>query len=210
MTVRDRDRIRQTVLEQMGWNIHRVWSTDWFADPARETAKLLARLDGWREDLARQYAARPTDSVETAVEEPQAEVGEEPEIVEAPSRPAVPQVEPESAEEVAANEPSGRPMRPIDGIEWYEVRQGHLYEVWLSPDSDDPSGLVEHKRAGTVEVLSRATGTAQVYGDQLRVPKSEFEGKVDRTGERFVSHDIYAAVREVVRRSKAGPDAPSR
>ena len=201
MTVRDRDRIRQTVLEQMGWNIHRVWSTDWFADPARETAKLLARLDGWREDLAREYAARPTDSVERAVEAAPAEVADDVEIVEAPSKPPVPQIESEAAEEDVANEPSGRPMRPIDGIEWYEVRQGHLYDVWLSPNSGDQGGLADRIRAGTVEVLSRATGAARVYGDQLRVPKSEFEGWVERTEQRFIMHDIYAAVREVARRA---------
>lgn len=45
LTVRDRDYIRQTILENLGWKIYRVWSTDWFADPARETAKLLAWLD---------------------------------------------------------------------------------------------------------------------------------------------------------------------
>jgi very-short-patch-repair endonuclease len=27
---RDRDRLRQEILEKLGWRIHRVWSTDWF------------------------------------------------------------------------------------------------------------------------------------------------------------------------------------
>ena len=31
-TARDRDRLRQQVLEARGWTIHRVWSTDWFKD----------------------------------------------------------------------------------------------------------------------------------------------------------------------------------
>ena len=29
-TARDRDKIRQAVLEGLGWTIVRVWSTDWF------------------------------------------------------------------------------------------------------------------------------------------------------------------------------------
>ena len=29
-TAHDRDRLRQTVLEGLGWKIHRIWSTDWF------------------------------------------------------------------------------------------------------------------------------------------------------------------------------------
>lgn len=32
-TARDRDRIRQAVLEGLGWSILRIWSTDWFRSP---------------------------------------------------------------------------------------------------------------------------------------------------------------------------------
>jgi len=49
-SVRDRDRLRQIVLEELGWNIYRIWSTDWFADPDRELANLLFRLENLREE----------------------------------------------------------------------------------------------------------------------------------------------------------------
>jgi very-short-patch-repair endonuclease/DNA polymerase III delta prime subunit len=39
-SARDRDRLRQSVLENLGWTIHRVWSTDWWNDAARELEKL--------------------------------------------------------------------------------------------------------------------------------------------------------------------------
>ncbi len=39
-SARDRDRLRQTVLESRGWQIHRVWSTDWFKDPDAELRKI--------------------------------------------------------------------------------------------------------------------------------------------------------------------------
>lgn len=39
-TARDRDRLRQSVLEGLGWRFHRIWSTDWFRDPHRESARL--------------------------------------------------------------------------------------------------------------------------------------------------------------------------
>ena len=29
-SARDRDAIRQAVIESKGWTIHRIWSTDWF------------------------------------------------------------------------------------------------------------------------------------------------------------------------------------
>lgn len=46
-SARDRDRIRQDILENLGWNgrIFRIWSTDWFYNPGRETKKMLAFLD---------------------------------------------------------------------------------------------------------------------------------------------------------------------
>jgi len=44
-TARDRDRLRQQVLEQLDWNIYRIWSTDWFRNPKRELEKLLGVIE---------------------------------------------------------------------------------------------------------------------------------------------------------------------
>ncbi|MDP3509286.1 MAG: DUF4011 domain-containing protein [Candidatus Melainabacteria bacterium] len=35
-SARDRDRLRQEVLEGLGWRFHRIWSTDWFNDPKHQ------------------------------------------------------------------------------------------------------------------------------------------------------------------------------
>ena len=43
-SVRERDRLRQEVLERLGWNIYRIWSTDWFRNPNLQTRNLLAHL----------------------------------------------------------------------------------------------------------------------------------------------------------------------
>lgn len=51
-TARDRDRLRQEVLEQLGWRIHRIWSTDWIKDPKRETEAVLAAVEHARAELA--------------------------------------------------------------------------------------------------------------------------------------------------------------
>jgi hypothetical protein len=50
-SARDRDRIRQEILESQGWDgrIWRIWSTDWFQGPQQEIAKLKAFLDRLRE-----------------------------------------------------------------------------------------------------------------------------------------------------------------
>jgi len=44
-SARDRDRLRQTVLENLGWQIYRVWSTDWFRNPAAEQKRLLQAVE---------------------------------------------------------------------------------------------------------------------------------------------------------------------
>ncbi len=45
-SARDRDRIREEILESLGWKdrIWRIWSTDWFYNPRREADRLLAFL----------------------------------------------------------------------------------------------------------------------------------------------------------------------
>lgn len=44
-TARERDRLRQTVLEDMGWTIYRIWSTDWIKDQHTEEQKLVAAVE---------------------------------------------------------------------------------------------------------------------------------------------------------------------
>ncbi|WP_353507257.1 DUF4011 domain-containing protein [Variovorax sp. J22G40] len=50
-TARDRDRLRQHVLEGLGWHIHRIWSTDWWMDPQGEVHKLTRLLQGLAADV---------------------------------------------------------------------------------------------------------------------------------------------------------------
>ncbi len=44
-TARDRDKVRQAVLEGLGWSIIRVWSTDWFRDPSTVIDRVHSQLD---------------------------------------------------------------------------------------------------------------------------------------------------------------------
>ena len=50
LSVRDRDRIRQEILEALGWRgrIWRIWSTDWFRTPRQESEKLMSFLEDLR------------------------------------------------------------------------------------------------------------------------------------------------------------------
>ncbi|MBG0809900.1 DUF3320 domain-containing protein [Methylosinus sp. H3A] len=44
-TARDRDRLREWVLTDLGWTIRRIWSTEWWMDAASAFDKLHARLE---------------------------------------------------------------------------------------------------------------------------------------------------------------------
>jgi very-short-patch-repair endonuclease len=52
-SARDRDRLRQNVLEAHGWVLHRIWSTDWFLRPEEETTRVVKAIEvakaQWRE-----------------------------------------------------------------------------------------------------------------------------------------------------------------
>ncbi len=60
---RERDKIRQQVLEGLGWTLLRVWSLDWWSDPVATVKKLDEAL---RERLARDRAQRPEGAGNTA------------------------------------------------------------------------------------------------------------------------------------------------
>lgn len=47
-SARDRDRLREEVLNDKGWEILRVWSTDWFENPGLQTDRLIEKLEALR------------------------------------------------------------------------------------------------------------------------------------------------------------------
>ena len=48
-SARDRDRLRQGVLESLGWRFHRIWSTDWFRNPGHELERTAAAIEEARQ-----------------------------------------------------------------------------------------------------------------------------------------------------------------
>lgn len=43
-SARDRDRLRQEVLEGLGWEIHRIWSQDWFKNKKKEIIEIKEKI----------------------------------------------------------------------------------------------------------------------------------------------------------------------
>ncbi|WP_146091613.1 DUF559 domain-containing protein, partial [Xanthomonas arboricola] len=58
-TARDRDKLREQVLRGLGWDIVRVWSTDWWIDPAGTLDRIDARLQAL---LAAQHERRAEEA----------------------------------------------------------------------------------------------------------------------------------------------------
>jgi very-short-patch-repair endonuclease len=56
-TARDRDRLRQEVLEKLGWQLHRVWSPEWFQRRQQEIDRLRDALEA---------AKKPTPAMQPA------------------------------------------------------------------------------------------------------------------------------------------------
>jgi very-short-patch-repair endonuclease len=62
-TARDRDRLRQLVLERLGWRILRIWSTDWWTNAAREADRLHTALQAALDGARTARAAAPGEPI---------------------------------------------------------------------------------------------------------------------------------------------------
>lgn len=98
-SARDRDRLRQEVLERLGWRFHRIWSTDWFNNPQREAERLReiisARMQELQSNAAEYTQVTPSPPLPSRIDAPeQIENGEErtlPDLFAEPSLEIAPQ-----------------------------------------------------------------------------------------------------------------------
>lgn len=67
-SARDRDRLRQEILESLGWRIRRVWSTDWFKNPEAQLQPILNELTELKaeaqSELSHDTVAEPEELLE--------------------------------------------------------------------------------------------------------------------------------------------------
>ena len=117
-TARDRDKVRQAVLEGLGWTILRVWSTDWFRNPSHVAGRihleLARRLEEDRE--ARATVEDQADEQTTEAESP-GESGNGAEIVQpTPSDSDQDQMVEDEEAAAAIEEEPPRPIAALDGV----------------------------------------------------------------------------------------------
>ncbi|WP_164821261.1 DUF3320 domain-containing protein [Paenibacillus koleovorans] len=82
-SARDRDVLRDRVLRQLGWTLHKVWSLDWWDDPAREAERVVQAVK--RVQLSSvSGAARELVETSGAVDQPTVEVSNREQAVAPP------------------------------------------------------------------------------------------------------------------------------
>ncbi len=63
-SARDRDRLRQDILEGLGWKIRRIWSTDWFKNPQAQLQPIINDLESLRTQIDPEELDEEVSSVE--------------------------------------------------------------------------------------------------------------------------------------------------
>ena len=63
-STRDRDRLRQEILENLGWKIYRIWSTDWFKNPGPIVESIVKRLKELETESLNEQLAEKEKTIE--------------------------------------------------------------------------------------------------------------------------------------------------
>ena len=66
---RDRDRLRQQVLERLGWQIYRIWGTAWYRNRANEAARLREAIESAMRGEYHKSRRNPATKIEVQYEE---------------------------------------------------------------------------------------------------------------------------------------------
>lgn len=154
-TARDRDRLRQQVLEARGWTIHRLWSTDWFKDRAGQIERLLRLIEQSRLSVE---SEKESDRVARERIRTQESVESEMKTVEE-SKLAQELVESlESAKPYVR--PASHPYKVTSGIDQFEGS-----ELLMAPDSQ-LLGSIETivKTEGPIHEKDLLTRVAEMWG----------------------------------------------
>ena len=175
-TARDRDMLREQVLRGLGWEILRVWSTDWWVDKAGTLAKLDAKLGGLletsrakRAEEAEKQAA--SDAAEAAIRKAREEAAS------SAAAPSKVEIKDGGAETALALDATARQReRPA------EQQEAEVYARNVAGDLPvATSGFVESDPSAAVDAVNADAFFDSAYDSVLRTMIShvvEVEGPV--------------------------------
>jgi very-short-patch-repair endonuclease len=162
-SARDRDRLRQEVLENLGWKLHRIWSTDWFNNPRREADRLREVISARLQELKQ----REFEFTTTATPR-------QPEKVEpAEVREAVITLPLFSQEKLSAESAGNQSEKEVDGVRAavgdtvrikYLTDDRKTLHVTISRAKSDPSQGIIHYKTPVAQALLGAE-----EGDEVEV-----------------------------------------
>jgi len=72
-SARDRDRLREAVLQRLGWNVRRIWSTDWYKNPQGELAPIVRALHELKTTAAPATGVVEAEEIDNIVEQVEAQ-----------------------------------------------------------------------------------------------------------------------------------------
>ena len=156
---RERDKIRQAVLEDLGWRIVRIWSTDWWTNKAGA----LSKLDGALREVFENTPVEATDQRANGTPDgsiaprsgdgDELETGADPASIGQADQPEVETLFPSGTLPGSNNEAEERPPRTERGLAPYEA-----FEGLAGPDP---------RKASAAEVAERLCEIIQVEEPML-------------------------------------------
>ncbi len=174
-SARERDRLRQEVLEGLGWKFHRIWSTDWFNDPNLEAEKLRRRI----EERLSEESDKLQSTKKVANSESEQIAGD---FFEDSN--TVRDMFPEIYDDAHVAEPSGQYERTEETVDRHQVETGdtvkvryldgkeETVQVTLSEEKNDPEQGVIHVSRPIARALLGAEEEDEIevlIGNRLRL-----------------------------------------
>ena len=176
---RDRDRLRDQVLEGLGWRLHRVWSTDYFSNPKREVDRVVAEI-------------------ESAISESQTRQAAQDDAPSAPPAFAFADSQSETAPESPDNAPPPNGVRRSEGVSETREFSASPYET-ASPEiklgkyelHEAPS----RRLADAISEIVRVEGPVHIDEVARRIANAAGANRVGSRIRKTVNKAIAAAVK---------------
>lgn len=187
-SARDRDRLRQEVLENLGWQIYRIWSTDWFNRQTYEKQRLLDSIEKAKANHPNPHARNRADvaQVKATVS---TSLPQEPQIAAAMSVPSHTEIWREE-KSVSAAQLSGEPyriaplkLRPLTKP-LHEVPPGTIAN-WVTKVVEIESPIHQSELIQRIVEATRVghTGSRITQAIMQGVAYAQKDGKVRQRGE---------------------------
>ena len=179
LSVRDRDRIRQEILEALGWRgrIWRIWSTDWFRTPRQESEKLIGFLGDLRKNWKHEHAAGESWTEEGQVRPrspaPSSGISAKVDVAIEPRSPYQEEAERSVVQGALIESEDDLEVEVGDVVRYVDIsKPGDVITVQITAKRDDfPNGLISESRPLAQTLLGAVMGDEVTLHVPSTIPK---------------------------------------